>query len=170
MELEDLSAAQLKEYVKENNIDTGGAKTRAAILAFLTGGKAEVTEATEGVDPSETPAPAQTDGPVISGDGVIQAPQRKRNPQSNVKPDEDGVFKSRAADRALSKKQPVDDGFEEEEVEKVALFSKGTIRWQDVGELTKGYNIVTKEAAEKWLTRKTVREATPQEVANFYGK
>jgi hypothetical protein len=54
--------------------------------------------------------------------------------------------------------------------EKIALFSKGNIFWNGVGSLEKGYNIVTKEASVKWLTKKTVREATPQEVAKHYGK
>jgi hypothetical protein len=54
--------------------------------------------------------------------------------------------------------------------EKVALFSKGNIHWNGVGSLEKGYNIVTKEASVKWLTKKSVREATPQEVARHYGK
>jgi hypothetical protein len=52
----------------------------------------------------------------------------------------------------------------------VAVFSKGNIFWSGVGSLTKGYNIVTKEASVKWLTKKSVREATPQEVAKHYGK
>jgi hypothetical protein len=59
---------------------------------------------------------------------------------------------------------------EEAEKEKIALFSKGNIFWSGVGSLTKGYNIVTKEASVKWLTKKSVREATPQEVAKHYGK
>lgn len=54
--------------------------------------------------------------------------------------------------------------------EKVALFSKGNIYWSGVGSLEKGYNIVTKEASVKWLTKKSVREATPAEVAKHYGK
>ena len=54
--------------------------------------------------------------------------------------------------------------------EKVAIYSKGNIHWNGVGTLEKGYNIVTKEASVKWLTRKNVREATPQEVAKHYGK
>jgi hypothetical protein len=54
--------------------------------------------------------------------------------------------------------------------EKVALFSIGNIHWNGVGTLEKGYNIVTKEESVKWLTRKNVREATPQEVAKHYGK
>lgn len=54
--------------------------------------------------------------------------------------------------------------------EKVALYSIGNIHWNGVGSLEKGYNIVTKEESVKWLTRKNVREATPQEVAKHYGK
>jgi hypothetical protein len=30
--------------------------------------------------------------------------------------------------------------------------------------------LLTKEASEKWLTRKQVRLATPEELANYYGK
>ena len=51
----------------------------------------------------------------------------------------------------------------------VAIYSERNLRWSDVGEISKGYNIVTKEQAEKWLTRKQVREATPEEVASEYG-
>ena len=59
-------------------------------------------------------------------------------------------------------KKPVDD--------KVALFSERNIFWNGVGEVVKGYNIVTKEVSEKWLTHNKVRIATPQEVAKHYGK
>jgi hypothetical protein len=44
------------------------------------------------------------------------------------------------------------------------------MRWTGVGALVKGYNIVTKEAAEKWLTRQGVRKASAEEVATYYGK
>lgn len=54
--------------------------------------------------------------------------------------------------------------------EKVALFSERNIYWNGVGELTKGYNIVTIENADKWLTRQTVRSASPEEVKRAYGK
>jgi hypothetical protein len=55
-------------------------------------------------------------------------------------------------------------------VKNIAIFSKGNIHWNGVGTLEKGYNIVTKEESVKWLTRKNVREATPEEVAKHYGK
>ena len=54
--------------------------------------------------------------------------------------------------------------------EKVAIHSSKSLYWVKVGQLTPGYNIVTKEASEKWLTRKQVRLATPEELANYYGK
>lgn len=54
--------------------------------------------------------------------------------------------------------------------EKVALYSLRNINWNGVGEITKGYNIVTAEQAEKWVTNKSVRTATPEEVKRAYGK
>lgn len=54
--------------------------------------------------------------------------------------------------------------------EKIAIYSNRNIHWNGVGSIEKGYNIVTKEASVKWLTHKSVREATPAEVAKHYGK
>jgi hypothetical protein len=36
--------------------------------------------------------------------------------------------------------------------------------------LSVGYNIVSKEASEKWLTHRLVRIAQPEEVASYYAK
>jgi hypothetical protein len=44
------------------------------------------------------------------------------------------------------------------------------LNWTGLGALTKGYNIVTKEDAEQWITNKSVRTATPEEVKRAYGK
>ncbi len=54
--------------------------------------------------------------------------------------------------------------------EKIAIYSTKNLHWVNLGQLTLGYNIVTKEASEKWLTRKQVRLATPEELASYYGK
>lgn len=51
-----------------------------------------------------------------------------------------------------------------------ALYSTRNLHWVDVGSLECGYNIVSKEESEKWLTHRAVRLATPQEVASYYGK
>jgi hypothetical protein len=54
--------------------------------------------------------------------------------------------------------------------EKVAIYSLRNLSWIGVGTLTEGYNIVTKEDADKWTTNKSVRTATPEEVKRAYGK
>ena len=52
---------------------------------------------------------------------------------------------------------------------KVALFSTKSVRWEEVGTLNRGYNIVTEKQADKWLTRSHVRIATPEEVEKAFG-
>ena len=52
---------------------------------------------------------------------------------------------------------------------KTALFSTRSLYWQGVGRLVNGYNIVTDANAEKWMTLRGVRVATPEEVAREYG-
>lgn len=53
---------------------------------------------------------------------------------------------------------------------KVALYSTKSVYWDGVGRLNFGYNIVTKDQAIKWLERKHVRIATPEEVAKEFRK
>ena len=54
---------------------------------------------------------------------------------------------------------------------RVALYSDNNKHSIDrkMGSLKVGYNIVTKEAADWWLTNKGVRIATPNELARHYG-
>jgi hypothetical protein len=54
--------------------------------------------------------------------------------------------------------------------EKVAIHSTKNVTWQGVGKVYRGYNIVTQEAADQWLTRSHARLATPEEVAKEFGK
>ena len=54
--------------------------------------------------------------------------------------------------------------------EKLAIHSTKNVSWPGVGKVQKGYNIVTKEQAEKWLSRSHVRAATPEEVAQEFGQ
>jgi hypothetical protein len=54
--------------------------------------------------------------------------------------------------------------------EKVAVYSTKNVSWPGIGKVQKGYNIVTKEQAEKWLSRNHVRTATPEEVAQEFGQ
>jgi hypothetical protein len=71
-----------------------------------------------------------------------------------------------SADTFKNKEFKVDT---ETPVGKFAIYSEKNMNWVGVGVVKKGYNIVTKEAADKWLTRKGIREATAEEVASHYG-
>jgi hypothetical protein len=51
----------------------------------------------------------------------------------------------------------------------VAIHSTKNVNWGGVGTVKKGYNIVSKEQADQWLTRRHIRLATPEEIAQEYG-
>lgn len=51
----------------------------------------------------------------------------------------------------------------------VAIYSTKNIYWSGVGKVLKGYNIVERHNAEKWLVKPGIRTATPEEVAKEYG-
>jgi hypothetical protein len=53
--------------------------------------------------------------------------------------------------------------------EKIALYSSKNVHWTEVGKLVKGFNIVSSEKAESWLTLDGVRIASPEEIAREYG-
>jgi hypothetical protein len=55
-------------------------------------------------------------------------------------------------------------------INKIALYSERNLHMDNLGALKVGYNIVSKEASEKWLTHRLVRIAPPEEVASYYGK
>jgi hypothetical protein len=52
----------------------------------------------------------------------------------------------------------------------VAIHSTKNVSMPGVGKVYRGYNIVTPEQAEKWLTRDHIRIATPEEVAREFGR
>ncbi len=52
----------------------------------------------------------------------------------------------------------------------VALYSTKNLYKSGVGKLSPGYNIVSEKSASFWTTIKSVRLATPEEVARAYGK
>jgi hypothetical protein len=103
------------------------------------------------------------------GQKVITGPAKpKRKLSSNVENNDENVFNSKAADRSF--KKIIEEEPEKKNDNKVALWSNKNIRWDGIGTLKKGYNIVTKEASESWLSRNGIRKATPEEIATFYGK
>lgn len=75
-----------------------------------------------------------------------------------------GVGKIAEPKKKTPKEKPKKD------IETVAIYSSRNLHWAEVGSLYIGYNIVTQEEAEKWLTNKNTRLATPEEVAGAYIK
>ncbi len=62
--------------------------------------------------------------------------------------------------------KPKKEKVEKSNNETVALFAERNISWSGVGELKAGYNIVSKEDADKWLSGSLkIRLATPEEIA-----
>ena len=109
-----------------------------------------------------------TDSSSIVDDAIISSKtaDSKAPKKPALTPVANGVIGSGKAD--LSKKEkPVSTKKEED---RVALFSTKNVFWDGYGHLNRGYNIVSKAKAEAWLTRSHVRPATPEEVANAFGK
>jgi hypothetical protein len=78
-----------------------------------------------------------------------------------------GVIGATTAPKSTERKKSAKPA---EKVETVALHSTKNVTWPEVGKVYRGYNIVEKDAAEKWLTRSHIRTATPEEVAKEFGK
>ena len=79
----------------------------------------------------------------------------------------EGVIGATTAPKATERKKIVKST---EKKETVALYSTKNVTWSGIGKVYRGYNIVEKDAAEKWLTRSHIRTATPEEVAKEFGK
>ena len=151
--LSSKTAKQLIQYAEESGIDLQGAKTKTKILSRIMDIESNISAPDEYKE--------QT---------VISAPEPTRTPRtSNATSNDDGVITVRSAEKnyppvKAEKKDPeVGNG-------QIAVHSAKNLHWQGVGKLKPGYNILSKEVAEKWLTNKHVREATAEEVATHYGK
>jgi hypothetical protein len=101
-------------------------------------------------------------------DNVIGAPRfgPKETPVQDMGSLDGGVIGT--APKTASKKKPNFTVSVPTEVEKVALFSTRNLSWSEVGNLSKGYTLVSRAAADKWLINKNVRIASPEEVKKEY--
>jgi hypothetical protein len=106
--------------------------------------------------------------PATDSDNVIGSPATKKaggKKKSGTKTIKENVLASAKVEKLATEEVP-----QRKTIEKVALYSTRNVYWDGIGEIKKGYNIVRKDRAEKWLTRDHVREATPEEVAKGFGK
>lgn len=131
---------ELKLIAESQGISTEGLK-RVEIAAAIeeSGGQVITSMNTK---PSGTPSSATT-----NDSGILISPQPEK------------IKAQRGNDPEPS---PV-------EADKVALYATRNLSWPGVGKVSKGYNFVTKEVADKWLQHKAVRQASPEEVASYFG-
>jgi hypothetical protein len=95
---------------------------------------------------------------------VVEAPPAEE-PVQSLGFTETGAIGSMAADGPKKDIKPAKDLGD-----KVAIYSTSNVRWEEAnGAIYKGVNIVTKDQADKWLTRSHVRIATPEEVQKVLG-
>jgi len=111
--------------------------------------------------PAEPVAEPVVEAPVV--EAVVEAPAAVE-PVQALGFTETGAIGSMAAD-GPTKEINLDVNLSG----KVALYSTKSVRWEEVGTLNRGYNIVTQKQADKWLTRSHVRTATPEEVKKAFG-
>jgi len=116
--------------------------------------------------PAEPVAEPVVEAPVVEApvaEAVVEAPAAEE-PVQSLGFTKTGAIGSMAADGPKKNIKPAADL-----ADKVALYSTKNVRWEEVGSLYKGYNVVSKDQAEKWLTRSHVRIATPEEVKKALG-
>jgi hypothetical protein len=99
--------------------------------------------------------------------GVISTPKPIASNKPGIGYLENGVMSSTTVPKSFDKK-PAKTSSVKKESEKVAIHSTKNVTWSEVGKVYRGYNIVTKEQADKWLTRDHTRLATPEEVAKEF--
>lgn len=147
MENDNYNQAGSEEEVAAEQAAAQAAQAAAAVAAAMEAAENTVVEAP--VQPVvEAPAyqaPEEVQALGSVADGVIGASTAPKAPEKN---------KSLKATKVK---------------ETVALYSTKNVSWSEVGKVYRGYNIVEKDAAEKWLTRSHIRTATPEEVAKEFG-
>lgn len=113
-------------------------------------------------DVEPEPEPVVEAAPEAESDGLISSPEPVASSEPALAPVADGVIGT-----GTKKKKPAakKKGDTSPKPEMVAIYSTRNVSWVGVGKVLTGLNIVTKEAAEQWLTRDHCRAADPTEVA-----
>jgi hypothetical protein len=107
---------------------------------------------------------------VIDSKSATRGTKSKTKTVAAVAPVADGVIGSSVKTVTIKENaEPIIKP--EHEVEKVAIFSTKNVHWDGVGSVKRGYNILPKSIAEKWLSTRSshTRLATPEEVAKEFG-
>ena len=98
--------------------------------------------------------------------GTIKSPERK--PATKKKTTSSPVG-NEVIGSNIASTEPTQPAKPKGRGETIAIHSTRNVSWEGVGKVEKGYNIVSKTEAEKWITRDHIRLATPEELAREYG-
>jgi outer membrane biosynthesis protein TonB len=112
----------------------------------------EVTEEPQTPEAAEVEVTQDVVSEPASEEKVVEAVAPKPTP----KPKTDKPV-TKAAPKAEEEKK-------KDKPELVAVFASTNLVWSGLGRLSKGYNLVAKDDAARWLTHAKVREASPEEV------
>lgn len=100
---------------------------------------------------------------------VIAAPAKGKSSKKKqaMAPVADGVIGTSVDN---TQKTQVTNKVKEISGDTVAIYSARNVRWEGVGKINKGYNIVDKSEADKWIEKLShVRLASPEEVSRELG-
>jgi hypothetical protein len=112
-----------------------------------------------GIKVSKPKAMPETDENNIIGSSETQKTGGVK--QGRLRADESGILVSKTKQNKVN---------EVPSPQKVAVYSTRNVYLDSLGKINKGYNIISEELAEKWLERDHVRIATPEEIAQEFGK
>lgn len=122
--------------------------------------------------PAEEPKVEEVTTPEEPKDEIITTPHAVSNSEpveSSMGNDlPSGAFSTNVK-KAAKKAAPKADKVAVDKTQ-IVVFSEKNIYFPNTGKLTYGFNIVTEKQAEVYLKHKSVREATPQELAEKYKK
>lgn len=111
------------------------------------------------------------DKPVAEEKEVITNVQGKGKPSAGkpaLTPVENGAIGTGTVKPVV--KEAAKKAVSEDKEETVALHSTKNVVWQGVGKVSRGVNIVSKTAAEQWMTRSHITVLTPEQVAKEFNK
>jgi hypothetical protein len=97
---------------------------------------------------------------VEEGDVVITIPKKKTKPKASAESVINDTIGS-----SIEEEKPKKI---ESKKNKIALYSSRNVFWDGVGEVKRGYNFVTQEEADKWMTRIHIRFVTPEEIKEAF--
>ncbi len=138
--------------VEEAVVEAPMPETKVEEVAVENNINASVTEAEESTDAITTSNFGRSNSDTVQGIGSVA----------------NGVIGVAETPRLAKAPAPVPS--KKKALKTVAIYSSRNVSWSGVGKVNRGYNIVTQEEADKWVTRDHIRLATPEEVAKEFGR